>query len=59
MVFQYDDFATSILKNIDWPEYTFVSGTDGKKMGDYYNLSDELAINFIIEKQSVSHLTNR
>lgn len=50
VVFHYDDFATNILKNIDWPEYVFVSGTDGKWMGAYYNLSDELAINFILEK---------
>ena len=50
VVFHYDDFATDILKIIDWPEYVFMSGADSKSMGAYYNLSDELAINFVLEK---------
>jgi hypothetical protein len=49
LVFHFDeDVAPSVLKNLDLERYAFATA-DGAKSGEvYYNLADDIAINFII-----------
>jgi hypothetical protein len=49
LVFHFDeDVAPSVLKNLDLERYAFATA-DGSKSGEiYYDLADEVAINFII-----------
>jgi hypothetical protein len=49
LVFHFDeDVAPSVLKNLELEQYAFATA-DGAKSGEvYYNLADEVAINFII-----------
>ncbi len=63
-IFHYDkDVATKSLKNLDFPEYLFATGRGGKFGGIYYNLADEVAINYLSkdietkedEKQFMKH----
>ena len=48
-VFHYDkDVAEQILKTLDLNEYVFATGTGGKRKGTYYNLADEIVINYLL-----------
>ncbi|HEV7397601.1 MAG TPA: hypothetical protein VGN86_13915 [Pyrinomonadaceae bacterium] len=48
-VFHYDkDVAEQTLKKIDLKEYVFATGTGGKRKGTYYNLADEIVINYML-----------
>jgi len=49
LVFHFDeDVAPTVLKNFDLELYAFASSS-GRRSGDvYYNLADEVAINFIL-----------
>jgi hypothetical protein len=48
-VFHYDeDVAKKTLKTLDLKEYVFATGTGGKRKGTYYNLADEIVINYLL-----------
>ena len=48
-VFHYDkDVAEQTLKTLDLNEYVFATGTGGKRKGTYYNLADEIVINYLL-----------
>lgn len=52
-VFHYDkDVAEKTLKSLDLQEYVFASGTGGKRKGTYYNLADEIVINYLLHDVS-------
>jgi hypothetical protein len=49
LVFHYDeDVAKTTLKSLDLKEYVFATGTGGKRKGIYYNLADEIVINYLL-----------
>ncbi|MEA2205719.1 MAG: hypothetical protein QOE77_2495 [Blastocatellia bacterium] len=48
-VFHYDeDVARKTLKSLDLPYYLFATGTGSKRKGTYYNLADEIVINYLL-----------
>lgn len=48
-VFHYDeDVARKALKTLNIPSYLFATGLGDKRRGLYYNLADEVAINFLL-----------
>src|SRR6266404_3074188 len=53
-VFHYDeDVAKKLLKLLDLKSYVFATNIGSKRKGTYYNLADEVAINYLV-KDSVS-----
>lgn len=49
-VFHYDkDVAERTLKTLELNEYVFATGTGGKRRGTYYNLADEIVINYLLD----------
>lgn len=49
LVFHFDeDVAPAVLKNLNFESYTFAIGDGTQSGGVYYNLADEVVINFII-----------
>ncbi len=49
LVFHFDeDVAPAVLKNLDLELYAFASSAGSKSGEVYYNLADEVAINFIL-----------
>jgi hypothetical protein len=52
-VFHYDeDVAKQTLKTLDLNQYIFATGTGGKRKGTYYNLADEIVINYLLKDVS-------
>jgi hypothetical protein len=49
LVFHYDeDVAKQTLKTLDLKQYVFATGTGGKRKGTYYNLADEIVLNYLL-----------
>jgi hypothetical protein len=49
-IFHYDkDVATKSLKILDFPEYLFVTASGTELGSSYFNLADEVAINYLID----------
>jgi hypothetical protein len=50
LVFHYDeDVSKEMLKSIDLKRYVFATGTGGKCKGTYYNLADDIVINYLLK----------
>ncbi len=48
-VFHYDeDVARKTIKTLDLKSYIFATGIGGKRRGTYYNLADEVVINYLL-----------
>jgi hypothetical protein len=49
LVFHYDeDVAWKALKTLDLESYIFASAVGDKRSGTYYNLADEIVINYLL-----------
>ena len=49
LVFHYDeDVARKALKTLDLDSYIFASSVGDKRRGTYYNLADEIVINYLL-----------
>lgn len=55
LVFHYDeDVSKEMLKSLDLKRYVFATGTGGKRKGTYYNLADEIVINYLLKEVPVN-----